>query len=533
MYQVLIVDDEKLIRNGLSRHFDWQHHGLEVCGTADNGISAKNFVEQNHVDLVITDVCMPQMSGIELAQWLRENYPGVQILFISGYEDLDYLKAALKVDAVDYIMKSVDFDELAQAVDTVVQRIETENRKKRHLSRLEQHLNKSLPILKERLLTVLIRDDVIADEFYDNQIRFLELPLSSSREYTLLVIRILNFYANYSKKTERERQLYCMMIYENVEECIVQEKEVTVFSNTADELVCVLPSDGGIEHAKVVSQRIIDSLSDNMNVRARIGVSRPFMGYPQMKSGYEEALQALSEEASLEQIMLSGQMEEEKGSYAYVEKLLTAAVNEGDETHIDRIGEFLHGISDRHELEHYLFYLMILASRIRYDNAICSTQEHYRRLKRQFEGFFASSSGSTMLESGMKDLKRLLKDIREKRSRQSNASVVAVKKYIAAHLEEPLTLVELASSVYLTPAYLCQLFKRETGRNLSDYITRKRIEKAKELLIQPEIKLYDICTRVGLVSVSYFSKLFKKHTGMTPSQYRQVITKQHSDDEEA
>ena len=525
MYKVLIVDDEKLIRNGLSRHYDWASHGLEVCGTADNGLSAQAFIENHDVDLVITDVCMPQMSGIELAQWLKRTWPEVHILFISGYEDLDYLKAALKVDAVDYILKPIDFDELGTAADIVVKRIEESANMREQLARMEEKLNESLPILKERLLSVLIRDEVIADEFYDNQIRFLDLPLSAEQEYILLVVRMLNTYANYSKKTERERQLQSMQLYDNLERCIEQEENATVFMNTPEEYICILPVREEKNHAAELSKQIVDSFGKKYGIRIRIGVSRPFSGYPRIKEGYEEALRALSRESDGSQNTVFSAEAEDEDSYAHLERLLLSAVNQMDEDYLNQSEEYLLRFSDRSDLENHLFYTLLLAFQIRQENDTCSLPENLNLLREQMERILPPSLNASDVQKVMKEICTLFQEVKNKRNKPTNASVTAVRDYISGHLNEPLTLAELSSYVYLTPSYLCQLFKRETGRNLSDYILRKRMNKAKELLLQPENRMNDICSSVGINSVSYFSKMFKKSTGMSPSEWRKVMAR--------
>ena len=129
MYRVLIVDDERLVRNGLKKHFPWQAHKLMVVGEAADGISACEFVKENPVDIVITDVCMKRMNGIELARYLHEHYPHIKLIFISGYDDLDYLKSALKLEAVDYILKAINFEELAVTLDRVRDQIDKEQRR--------------------------------------------------------------------------------------------------------------------------------------------------------------------------------------------------------------------------------------------------------------------------------------------------------------------------------------------------------------------------------------------------------------------
>ena len=120
MYKAIIADDEETVRRGLVTHFNWGKHGVEVAGVFDDGVPALDFVRRNEVDIIVTDVRMSHMDGITLAKNVLESYPGVKIIFISGYADVGYLRDALKMEAVDYILKSIDIDELDAVITKVV-----------------------------------------------------------------------------------------------------------------------------------------------------------------------------------------------------------------------------------------------------------------------------------------------------------------------------------------------------------------------------------------------------------------------------
>lgn len=150
MYKAIIVDDEDLVRQGLKKHFDWSDHNIEIVADLSDGQKAFQYVKDNHVDLVLTDVLMPYMDGITLAKNLRELYPEIKIIFISGHDDVSYLKNALKVEAVDYILKSIDLDELKDTVSRVVNTMNTENQSKKTMADMENLLNQSFPLLQER-----------------------------------------------------------------------------------------------------------------------------------------------------------------------------------------------------------------------------------------------------------------------------------------------------------------------------------------------------------------------------------------------
>jgi two-component system response regulator YesN len=151
MFSVLIVDDEYLERRGLRKHFDWQAHGMEVAGEAENGVEALRFLENRPVDFLVTDVSMPVMDGIELAREVKKRYPLMKILFISGYNDLEYLKGALKVEAVDYLFKAIDLAEMSQTVRRVTAELSGEKQKEDLLRNMEHQLQRSIPCCRRNL----------------------------------------------------------------------------------------------------------------------------------------------------------------------------------------------------------------------------------------------------------------------------------------------------------------------------------------------------------------------------------------------
>lgn len=157
MYRAIICDDEETVRNGLKKHFDWSGHKIEIVGIFEDGIPAFEYMKTHEVDIIITDVRMIHMDGITLAQKASVLYPEVKVLFISGYADVEYLKEALKIDAVDYILKSIDLNELDGVVTKLVKQLDKERSDQDLIREMEEKLEKSMPLLRVRLLEELVR----------------------------------------------------------------------------------------------------------------------------------------------------------------------------------------------------------------------------------------------------------------------------------------------------------------------------------------------------------------------------------------
>jgi len=147
MYTMLIVDDEQASRQGISLYFPWSEHGIDIIGQAKDGLDAKKFISVRRPDIVLTDVKMPYMDGIELASYIRSEFHDIKIIFISGYDDLDYIKAAMKLDAKDYIIKPVDFSELSEVLKKVVDELDVERQYNHKMERINKKIDLSIPLL--------------------------------------------------------------------------------------------------------------------------------------------------------------------------------------------------------------------------------------------------------------------------------------------------------------------------------------------------------------------------------------------------
>lgn len=159
MYKAIIIDDEETVRTGLRDHFDWELHGVQVVEVFPDCAKAYEYLQNHSVDLVVTDVVTPYMDGITLAKKLRVEQPSIQIVFVSGHADVQFLQEALKTDAFDYILKSVDLNELSATITRVVKLLDWRNAEDRRVTTMEDQLQLLMPLNRERVLQTLLTDD--------------------------------------------------------------------------------------------------------------------------------------------------------------------------------------------------------------------------------------------------------------------------------------------------------------------------------------------------------------------------------------
>jgi len=533
MYRAIIVDDEELVCKGLRKYFDWSAYNIEILADFSDGQKAYQFVQENPIDLLVTDVRMPHMDGITLATHVRELYPDVKIIFVSGYDDVAYLKKAFKVDAIDYILKSIDLDELKETVSRVVKIMDAENARKKELADMEKILNQSFPLLQERFLLTLIMDDIEDHTHIKERIEFLNIPLDNERSYCVMVLQLQRYYSIYSGMTERERQIISLKIQEECKKIGMKYGKAVCFKSRASEYVMIISLDEEDYEDKLlqISEEIQAFIKDYMNGSVYIGISNMFTGLKNIKAAYEKAVNAINNryllndklQISIDKYVTDSEMKDfrEKARKNLLEPLsqgnaekVAAALKEL----FSRIGEEL----NYNDQQNMLIYLLLLPSRINNDLKI-KTENAYSNQRAILEQFLCCKDFQeqcAFIQSLYSQMAALMQSLSKT---HSNAIVDQVRKRIEERYKEQISITTLAEEVYLTPTYLCVLFKQTTGSTINEYLTMTRLEKAKQLLADSNIKLYDVCYEVGYLSPSYFSRLFKKYVGISPSEYRNIV----------
>ena len=532
MYRAIIVDDEELVCKGLRKYFDWSKHNIQILSDFPDGQKAYQFVQENPIDLLVTDVRMPHMDGITLAGHVKELYPDAKIIFVSGYDDVAYLKNALKVDAIDYILKSIDLNELEETVSRVVKIMDTENARKKELAEMEELLNQSFPLLQERLLLTLIRDDIEDLGNIREHIEFLNIPLDEDSRYCVLVLQLQRYYSTFSGMTERERQLLSLKIQDECRRIGKEYGETICFKSRVGEYVMIISLEEDEYEDKLlqISEKIQTHMKEYMDRLVYIGISNMFTGLKNIKTAYENAANAISKryllddklQISIDKYVTDSEMKDYREK---ARKNLLECLSQGNTEKVtDVLNDLFGRISqefDHNEQQNLMIYLLLLPTRIINDMKI-KTENVYSDQRAIMEQFLCCKDfheQCALIQSLYTQVATMMQSLSKT---HSHAIVDQVRRKIEERYKEQISISTLAEEVYLTPTYLCVLFKQTTGSTINEYLTMTRLEKAKQLLADSNIKLYDVCYEVGYLSPSYFSRLFKKYVGISPSEYRNM-----------
>ena len=523
MYKAIIIDDEETVRSGLREHFGWEAHGVHVEAEFPDCAKAYDYIRENPVDLVVTDVITPYMDGITLAKKLRAEFPAIQIVFISGHADVQFLREALKTDAFDYILKSVDLDELSATITRVVKLLDKRSAEKARVTTLEDQLQFLMPLNRERVLQTLLSDDPDMVTM-----SYLGLNLELNTRYVCLVIRLMHKWSMIKNLTGAERLALNIDIENIVTDALTNFPGSTMFKNRISEFVVILRCEAADYEQDVleVSNRIQKGLQGQLGMETSIGISEPVL-LADFPNAFAEACEAieqryyLAEDSSIA-VTKYTEMPDQKAAREQVEKQLPEAILGGSVAQVheilNRTFTYVRSLSDE-ERDNFMLFLLFLPPRavsgLRSQPG--SAYRNQRKLVEHWLGCPSYVEQEQFLRQVIIGSTELLQETGEP---GTSAIIRQIKSIIDEQYMEQISVTSLAAQVHLTPTYLCVLFKQATGKTINEYLTNERIRHAKRLLRDPSVRLYDICYRVGYLSPSYFSKLFKKQTGMPPGEYR-------------
>jgi two-component system response regulator YesN len=542
MKTLVIVDDEPSVVNGLRTYVDWAAQGIELIGTADDGDTGLALIRELKPDIVLTDVQMPSMDGIRMAAEVRAFLPEAKIVFISGHNDADYLKSALQMHAADYIFKPVSRKELSVVMGKVTAALDAEHRERKVVKEMQVKLTQSMPLLRERFLLSVISDSIQTAQI-QNKLEFLGLTQLAAEGYIIMVIVLDDVPQVLDTRSEQDKQLLSYTVLNIIQELIDKQMRGVTFEKEPGEYVGILltrPEDPRFSESPedellVLAESIRSNLRKWLKLSVTIGVGEGVRHLPEVPSSYKQAREAADQKWYLG-----------KNRILTMDNIASGESGEGlryrfEPERGERVGSALKS-GDRGRLQAELGEIFSLLEQNRGQGARYAQNVSLRLILKssqvllelggmteEREGRELSAWKQVMRQETMLDLLRYTEAyllqvcdlIGVKRSGKSSEVIERVRELIGGRYPENLTVADIAAGVYLSPTYVRLLFKQETGETLFEYLTKVRIEQAKNLLRDPQNKFYEICYAVGYTDPSHFSKLFKKMTGTTPSAYRE------------
>lgn len=531
LIRTIIADNEVWVCQLIAGMVDWEELGFSVVGLAHDGVSLMEMIKEDTPDLVITDIQMPGMTGIEVAQYIKEQEMQTKVIIISGYNDFEYAKAAIDLGVAAYLLKPLEKEGLTNVLLQFAQNKQYIDQQEQEFFLLHQQLEQSQQQHFKMYLKTLLNDkknnvpaitminDQFSRSFEDGVFRVLLIcpdPHTKVSEETDAKVRenIMSFFT-----TSMHTACYDLF---GMEESIYN-LELINYSAENEKLIISIFDD--LLYAFAHNIPYISSYD------ITFGIGKPVSNISEIKDSYYSALNAIHARASmgLNQIIFGDQFsdwavtlsENDKGQISsyincYVKMKSDQLVHMLFEQYIDLdisappfaaydIAKMIFDVAwealpEKISMEYHIQH--------DYSRSI-SILEHAKNIE-EIKGFLSFELNAMRSQcEQMEDKTRSIIDV--------------VKIYVDDHLGEDIKLNDLANFVHMNSNYLCELFKKETGENFSKYLASKRINMAKTYLLDTQYRCNEVASMVGYNDIKYFNRVFKNYVGVTPKQYRKIF----------
>ncbi|MFD1179046.1 response regulator [Paenibacillus puldeungensis] len=549
MYKLILADDEEDVREGLLCLIDWGSLGYRIMETAENGREAAELVEKHVPDVVVTDIQMPFMNGLQLAEWIREKYPATKIIILTGYEEFEYAQKAIRLGIDEYVLKPFSAGELADILRKVKNQIDEEMAAKENIQLLTEHYRKNLPILQSLFLSSLVSRRLPEAEICEKCEHY-NLDLSGSG-YIVSVIRIDTAPArravsqqaseeddsssrSLSLKDTNDKQLQLFAVL-NIADEIVQRNPFDKAFIHHDEVVLLSINRNGEENIADRTLHLVEeirfSVERFLKLTVTVGAGSAIWHLSEAVTSYEDAQKALDY-----RVILGGNKViwiEDVETRQYVplsiddvrEKELIRCLKVGSDQELENLLEELFSSLARSSASYQdfqVYLLEILTTVIKVAKDIQVDLDKLFGDGTGFLGQFAKFSHADEAKSWFLEVCLKLKNfIASDRQSSYNKLVDEAKEYIMANYgDNEISITKICQHLHISSGYFSNIFKKETKMTFVNYLMGVRMDAAQELLTTTDLKAFEIAERVGFADPNYFSFCFRKKFGVSPKEYR-------------
>ncbi len=497
MKKVLIVDDEMIVRLGLKSMIDWQKNGFAIVGEAKSGSEALKIIKDSDVDLVITDISMPEMDGFELVKLSKKINPNLKFIILTHYDDFDFARKAIDLKVENYILKSeLDANSLIETLNKLTSENKVEIRNVEKTGELNA-------LLKKLLLSDTID---IGDEYLKN------IDICS-----LAYGIILDELYEYSEEILKRNQIIQDIFRETFKtvnwnfNIFINKNEVLILSFTTKD-------NHSEEKIKDLFSVFLDNLKSIMDLNMLLKTS-----FSTKIQKIESCLKTLKEEILYDYFGEKQSFSESLFTYRIDFEYLSEIVNTGNlEDSLKYLETIFNYLKEKRNID-YCFKIFYKIFKIFIDASHNSIEESFQEDSVRNLNILELKKANTF-ESQENFIFHVCRRFFSEKSKKESYSLITIKalKIIEKNFSDNISLSKIAECLDINKSYLSTTFKNDTGKNLSNYILEFRIERAKDLLVNSEMKIYEIAEEVGFSNVYYFSKVFKDIVGITCKEYRKM-----------
>ncbi|THF77133.1 response regulator [Cohnella fermenti] len=534
MIKLLIVDDEEEIRRGIRNLIDWPANGIEVCGEAGDGGQALQAIDQRRPDIVLLDIRMPEMSGLEVARTMRERKLAARPIILSGYDDFSFARQAMACGVSDYLLKPCLPEDILGTVLKLKLEIESDRLESERRQALQAKLNESLPLLREKRLSDWLRGEAGAASPLPEWPGTGGIPSADCRWIAAIVRMDEGWPSGAESPLEPGNEKLGPIVRQGVAAALAAGRANVAVIDDRDGMAVLAalgPGRDKIDHVRSLTE-LKNDIQALHGFTVSIGIGTACSGIAGLRRSYEEAVQAiegrfLTGGGSVLTFKPSDLSRSPLPEYpAEAEKQLLAAIRSGRtapvEAALDTFFASLQpGPASRERVAKCCTALLMSLYRLCIET------------RTDPDGIFGprmSSIDRILKLQTLGQMKSVVRhaaiSLRDKLSAKQSGhkTIEQALRFIHDNYDKELSLELVSSHLYVNANYFCLLFKQHMGVGFIDYVHRVRIERACEGMRDFPYKTYEIAAKVGYSNEKYFCRIFKQVTGMTPSQYRASVS---------
>ncbi|GAA0706319.1 response regulator [Paraclostridium ghonii] len=547
MYKLMVVEDEKIIRRGIIQGVRWSELGFEVISEAKNGVEALEKLKEENVDVVITDIKMPIMDGIELSKRIREEYKDIEIVILSGFSEFDYAREAIRFNAYEYLLKPTKKTKLIEIFQKMKVKLDKQKENKKKSISNNVILNEGYENLRrEFLLGVLDGDRQVLNDIKCNMDK-LELDIDGEMFVSAVIdINITSVKERIEEAWKNDNKILTY-VYKNIVDEVLKniENSISVVRsiNEIDVLFCFNDKKNQneyiIEILDDINKKLKSIVFKNSDVKIGIGIGFAYSSILQASRSYKQAKKAI-EETFFESdkfinVFNNAEFEFEQHWIKNYTKEVSHIVNtivKGDKDDLEKLINIMFDKFIEYKINPKLIkdYCYILQFTLISNSYGLIDENEASKIQSEFDYVIKKSDSLKELREEIINLSintsNVFIKLNNKEIENKEVIIKKAKDYIKANYSKKLTLDSISEEVYLSPNYFSVLFKKVTGETYIEYLQKVRMRAAKKMLEDRTKKVYEVAFAIGYSDYKYFVSKFKKAVGVSPKEYRQNIENQ-------
>lgn len=544
MFNLMIIDDEPIIRKGIRSVINWEELGCTVCAEAEDGQQGRELIENLRPDIIITDIKMPEVDGLTMIRDIKNLVPNCKVIILTGYRDFDYAYQAIKLGAFDFLLKPTKLEQLHDVVKRAVAELRAKTANDPETERLRKLYEKNLPLIKEKFLYNMLTGVATSSQNVVEEAQQLGVDIGRFQ-----IVIVENGISRDKKDDESAgNPLYQFGIVSAFEETFSDFFGVQPVSLNSRRSAFVLsPKTEAAQSVGGAAACCIETCCENLQKMVKscfgfevtVTVSGEGLGFADLAVKYRECCEAfkhsfyLGSQSIIFYDRIGSQIKQNDAALYECNNRLFELVKAGDVDGVSQCtAELLAcitnmGLTDKEYIRRFYFDTITVINTIRAsaliaEDSLTPQNTGEGNLYNMIERCDSAGDLNGLLESVARRAAAKIGDY------DSGSMKLLLRKavdYLNKHYSDPITLQQMANEIYVSPSYISRMFKKELGVNFVDYLNEIRISRAKDLLGDINYKTYEVADSVGISNPHYFSKLFRRYVGMTPSEYKELLSR--------